>query len=77
MPFEHKDGCGSLFANTNKNKESQPDYRGDFQINGEIYEIAGWTKTSRNNERFMSLQIKPKESQQQSKGGNDDAEAFF
>ena len=39
--YQHKEGAGSMLAN-NKTSDAQPDWRGDFMLNGTLYEIAGW-----------------------------------
>lgn len=59
MAYEHKEGGGSLFKNELKDKENQPDYRGDCLLNGKVMEIAAWIKDGKKG-KFMSLQIKPK-----------------
>lgn len=55
MPYEHKEGQGSLFKNEKQN-DRQPDYKGTIVIGGTKYEIAAWEKTSRNGISYMSLQ---------------------
>lgn len=57
--FQHKEGSGSLFKNELKDKENQPDYRGDCLLNGKVMEIAAWIKEGKKG-KFMSLSIKPK-----------------
>ena len=59
MSYEQREGQGSLFKNE-KEKESQPDYRGDCTIGGVKYWISVWIKTGKNG-KFMSLNIQPKE----------------
>jgi uncharacterized protein (DUF736 family) len=61
MAWEHREGAGSLFKNNDKQKESQPDYRGDAMVSGTVMEIAAWIKEGKNGGKFMSLSIKPKE----------------
>lgn len=58
MPYEPRDGAGSLFPNS-KTKDTQPDWTGDFMIHGRQFEIAGWTKKSKRGD-FLSLAIKPR-----------------
>jgi hypothetical protein len=44
QPFEHQPGRGSLFVNDRKQKENHPDWKGEINIDGKIYEIASWWK---------------------------------
>ena len=62
MAYEHREGSGSLFKNKSKNQENQPDYRGDFMLNGELHEIAAWVKEGSKG-KFFSLSVKPKQEQ--------------
>ena len=62
--YQHKDGSGAIFKNTRKDKPSQPDYRGDFMLNGITYEIASWLKDGKHG-KFMSLAVKVKEDRPQ------------
>lgn len=55
-----KEGSGSLFTNTRKEKDSHPDERGDAMIGGVLYEVAAWLKTDRNGNTFRSLSIQKK-----------------
>lgn len=55
---------GALFLNTKKEKENQPDYRGVLESKddeNEKYEIAGWVRTSKAGQDYISLLIKPQE----------------
>ncbi len=59
--YEQRDGSGVLFRNKKKMEgDKQPDYRGDANVNGELLEIAAWTKTG-NGGDFYSLSFKPKQ----------------
>jgi hypothetical protein len=60
MAYTPKDGSGSLFKNTRKEKDTHPDYRGDLMLDGTMYEVAAWIKEGKNG-KFMSLSAKPKE----------------
>lgn len=42
MAYEEKDMTGVLFENTDKDKDTQPDWSGTILINGKKYRIAGW-----------------------------------
>lgn len=64
MSYEQKDGSGALFKNQ-KQKESQPDYRGNLRIAGVDYEVAGWIKKSAKGTTYMSLNAQlPREKQE-------------
>lgn len=69
MAYQLKDGQGSLFKNDRKEKENQPDYRGELMINGELLEVAAWIKTGQKG-KFMSLSAKPKEERRQRQDDN-------
>ena len=56
MTFEHKEGQGSLFKNTYKQKDDQPDYKGTVKLSGKDYDIAAWIKDGKNG-KFMSLKV--------------------
>lgn len=60
MAFELKDGQGTLFKNDKDGNEARPDYRGEANIGGEIYRVAGWLKQGKNG-KWMSLSISPKD----------------
>lgn len=66
MAYEHKDGSGSMFKNDKGDNPNRPDYRGDFMLDGTLYEISGWIKPKASNpsEKFMSLSVKPKQQAQ-------------
>jgi uncharacterized protein (DUF736 family) len=55
--FTHKEGAGSLFKNEKKTAENQPDYKGNFMLNGKIIEVAGWVKESKSGKKFVSLKV--------------------
>jgi uncharacterized protein (DUF736 family) len=52
---------GALFKNDKKTKESQPDYKGNINVDGTEYWISAWIKTSRAGQKFMSLALTPKD----------------
>ena len=61
MAFEHKEGSGSLFKNTKRTSEGQPNARGDALLGGVLYEISAWTKLDKNGNKWQSLAFKRKE----------------
>lgn len=61
MAWEPREGNGSLFLNGKRDKESQPNYRGDILLNGVLYELSGWIKKTAKGDNFLSLAGKVKE----------------
>lgn len=61
MSYEHKENSGSLFRNTKREKESQPNARGEAMIGGVLYEVAAWTKKDKNGNPWQSLSFKVKQ----------------
>jgi uncharacterized protein (DUF736 family) len=51
---------GVLFKNE-KEKDSQPDYKGTLNVEGKEYELAAWIKVSKKETKYMSLSVKPKQ----------------
>ena len=47
---------GALFKNK-KTKDTQPDYTGKLNVEGKDFELAAWLKTSKKNEKYMSISI--------------------
>ena len=63
MAYEQKDNSGSLFKNKRKTEENHPDSTGSVKIDGKEYWLNGWTKTTKDGEKGVSLSLKPKEAQ--------------
>ena len=61
--FQHKEGSGSLFKNNYKEKENQPDMKGDAMFNGKPVELAAWTRVDKNGNKYLSLKIQDKQEQ--------------
>jgi uncharacterized protein (DUF736 family) len=51
--MENKVNTGAIFKNTNKIKDTHPDYRGKVNVNGKEMEVALWVKQGKNGS-FMS-----------------------
>ena len=49
---------GALFKN-DKEKESQPDFRGPINIDGKDYQLSAWSKSSDRAGKYLSLAIQP------------------
>lgn len=65
--MELKNNQGILFENK-KTKDSQPDYTGEVNIDGNVMRIALWKKQSAKGNTYLSVQIsqeKPKEEKPQ------------
>lgn len=57
MSYEHKNGNGSLFKNTNKTSENQPDYSGSIKLqDGTNQQIAAWVKDGAKG-KFFSIKL--------------------
>ena len=56
-----RDNSGMLFKNHKKEKDSQPDYRGQVKIDGKQMKISAWIKEGKKG-KFMSLSFMPIES---------------
>ena len=65
MTFEVREGQGALFANERKEGQ-QPDYNGNVRINGVLYRLAGWKRTSKAGQRWLSLKAQPDQGTAQS-----------
>ena len=50
-----------LFRNERKEKENQPDYTGNINIEGEEFRLAAWVKTSKQGKKFFSGRVSPKD----------------
>lgn len=59
MAYELRDGQGSMFKNK-KTKDSQPDYAGEFKLDGKMYRLSAWIKEGKNG-KYMSLSVQAKE----------------
>jgi|WetSurMetagenome_2_1015567.scaffolds.fasta_scaffold718442_2 uncharacterized protein (DUF736 family) len=55
--YEQKELQGSCFPNDKKGNDKAPDFKGKCLINGQLYYLAGWNKTSKQGERYSSLKF--------------------
>ena len=60
MAYEHREGQGSLFRNEKRDKDTQPQARGDALIGGVLYKISAWTKDGARG-KFQSLKFEVQE----------------
>ena len=57
MAYEHNNGNGSLFKNTNKTNDNQPDYSGSIKLqDGTNQQIAAWVKDGAKG-KFFSIKL--------------------
>jgi hypothetical protein len=52
--FEMKDDQVLIFKNEKRNKETQPEYTGKINIDGQIREISLWVKISKSGKKYFS-----------------------
>jgi len=60
MAYEQRDNSGSLFKNTYKQRDNQPDYTGNGIVDGTEYRVSAWVKDGAKG-KFFSLSFTPKE----------------
>lgn len=61
MPFQQKENSGSLFKNERKQQPNHPDFTGSINVEGVIWRLSGWKKTSKAGKGYLSLSIRPDE----------------
>jgi hypothetical protein len=61
MENKNYDNSGALFTNDKKTKETHPDLNGKITILGREFYISAWKKQG-NGKNFLSLSVKPVES---------------
>jgi uncharacterized protein (DUF736 family) len=59
--MESKPNIGTLFKNSNKQTPKQPDYRGNANVGGIDYELAGWINESQTAGKYLRFTFKPKD----------------
>ena len=61
MAYEHKPGSFTLFKNSKKSADNQPDYTGTGKDrDGSDIDVSAWIKESSNGGKFMSCTFKDK-----------------
>ena len=63
---------GALFKN-DKEKESQPDFRGPINIDGKDYQLSAWSKSSDKTGKYLSLAIQPAKPKEVAATNSDEA----
>lgn len=63
-----KNNQGILFENK-KEKDTQPDFKGELNVDGKILRLAVWKKVSKNGNKYLSVMVdsedKPKTKKEQ------------
>jgi uncharacterized protein (DUF736 family) len=58
MSTAHNDELrGVLFRNTDKQRDTHPDYKGQATVDGQRYWINAWIKTAKSGKKYMSLSL--------------------
>jgi hypothetical protein len=52
---------GALFKNDKEGNEKRPDYKGTVDVEGVVYNVSSWIRTSKGGVKFMSLVLEKKE----------------
>ena len=85
MPFELKPSQGSLFVNDKKgDNEKAPNLKGRAllqlpeQFGNAVIELdlAGWTRTTKDGKKWLSLSVKPKNAPRQQSVGSQHSQDF-
>ena len=62
MAYEHKENKGSLFKNDKKEEEKQPDFTGQANVDGTLYNVSAWINESKNGKKYFGMSFSiPKE----------------
>jgi len=70
MAWEQKDFEGSLFKNSKRENDRQPNLSGSAKINGVEYWVSGWTK-GEGEKKWISLAFKAKTETAKKKADDD------
>ena len=63
--YQHKTNNGSVFINNYKDSDKHPDFRGEINVEGAIWEIAMWAKETRGGDKYYSLKVSPPRAKKQ------------
>ena len=56
--YQTKPGNGAIFKNDKKEKETHPDYRGNFKgLDGKDYDISLWLKEAKSGKKYFSVSV--------------------
>jgi len=64
MSYEHKVNSGSIFPNQKKTSDNQPDFKGQVNVEGKLFDIAIWNKG-----KFQSIKISEPFKKDETKAG--------
>ena len=67
MAYEQRDNSGSIFANEDRSNEKSPNAKGKAMIDGVMYFMDAWTKTSVAGIKFQSFSFKRMDKQAEAK----------
>lgn len=56
---------GALFKNDRRHKDTDPDYRGNINVDGRDFWINAWIKEAKAGGKYISLSVRPKETSAQ------------
>jgi hypothetical protein len=67
--FQTKPNTGTIFRNTDKQKDEDRDYSGSLNVAGAgEFWVSGWIKVSQRGTKYLSLSVKPKQEAAKSAG---------
>lgn len=58
MAYELKEMQGSLFKNSKKTTELQPDYTGKIKVNGVELQLSAWVAKTKAGETYLNIKAK-------------------
>ena len=61
MSFQHKPNSGSIFKNDRREKDTDPNAKGDALIDGVEYFISAWTNKDKNGNPYQKLSFTKKD----------------
>lgn len=70
MAYEQRDNTGSLFKNDRREKDSQPNAKGNALIDGVEYWVSAWTNEARDGSKYQSLKFERKNADQRGSYAN-------
>ena len=56
--FEQRENSGSAFENDHKTTDKHPDFTGSINVEGRIYWLSLWKKTSAGGKRYLSASVR-------------------
>ena len=77
MAYEQREGQGSLFPNTRRTADNQPNMDGKLLVGGVLYSLAAWTKKRPDGSKWLSISAQPADEYQPAGGGGDGGDSPF